>query len=131
MERFNHTLLDALRCCICKTSNQWDEYLPQILGALRASVNRSTGLTPNVLMLGRSVDIVFPSKQLTESVDPESYVCHLVENSKMAAETARERLKATQKVMKRNYDLHTNFKQHKVGDDVYILDTSSGKVQVL
>jgi len=29
--------------------------LPQLAGAMRASVNRSTGFTPNKLMLGREV----------------------------------------------------------------------------
>lgn len=52
VERFNRTLMDAVRCFIGTHQKRWDIFLPQIAGALRASVNRSTGFTPNRLMLG-------------------------------------------------------------------------------
>ena len=50
--------------CFTKKNSQWDEHLALITGALRASVNRQTGLTPNKLMLGSEVniplDLMFP-----------------------------------------------------------------------
>ena len=55
VERFNRTLMDAVRCFVQQKSNQWDAWLPQLTGALRSSVNRSTGFTANRLMLGREV----------------------------------------------------------------------------
>ena len=65
VERFNRTLMEALRCFIGKAQTKWDEHLPQLAGALRATVNRSTGFTPNRLMLGREVncpaDLLFPA----------------------------------------------------------------------
>lgn len=48
VERYNRTLMDAVRCYIGKHQNQWDQNLQQIAGALRASVNRSTGFTADV-----------------------------------------------------------------------------------
>ena len=55
-ERFNRTLMDAVRCFLGKAQNNWDQHVQQIAGAMRASVNRSTGFTPNMLMLGSEVN---------------------------------------------------------------------------
>jgi hypothetical protein len=33
------------------------ELIPQLAGALRSSVNRSTGYTPNMMMLGREIGL--------------------------------------------------------------------------
>jgi hypothetical protein len=38
-----------------KNQRSWDKYLPQLARALRSSVNRSTGYTPNMMMLGREI----------------------------------------------------------------------------
>ncbi|XP_033759516.1 uncharacterized protein K02A2.6-like [Pecten maximus] len=39
VERYNRTLMDAVRCFI-RSQEEWDLYLPQLAGALRCSVNR-------------------------------------------------------------------------------------------
>jgi len=67
---------------IGKSQNQWDRHLPQIAGALRASVNRSMGFTADKLMLGRETNtpahLMFPlvgeNKQGSE---PDKYVADL------------------------------------------------------
>ena len=38
-ERFNRTLMDAVRCFLGKSQNKWDQHVQQIAGAIRASVN--------------------------------------------------------------------------------------------
>lgn len=53
VERFKRTLMDAVRCFVFETPVDWNESIPQIASALRSCVNRSTGFTPNMLMLGR------------------------------------------------------------------------------
>ena len=57
VERCNRTLMAAVRCFIGKNQRSWDQYLPQLAGALRASVNRSTGYTPNMMMMGREIGL--------------------------------------------------------------------------
>ena len=52
VERFNRTLMDALRCYVQGSSKDWDIWVTQIAGAIRASINRQIGYTPNMLMLG-------------------------------------------------------------------------------
>ena len=65
MERYNRTLMDAVRCYVDKAQNCWDEHLAQIAGALRWAVNRNSGFTVNKLMLGREVntpaDLLYPA----------------------------------------------------------------------
>ena len=56
VEPYNHTIMDAracaVRCYIGKSQNQWDKHPSQIAGAIRSTVNQSTGFTANKLMLG-------------------------------------------------------------------------------
>ena len=46
--------MDAVRCFV-REQDEWDLYLAQILSAMPSSINRSTGFTPNRVMLGREV----------------------------------------------------------------------------
>jgi hypothetical protein len=46
VERCNRTLMATVRCFIGKNQRSWDKNIPQLAGALRSSVNRSTGYTP-------------------------------------------------------------------------------------
>ncbi len=132
VERFNRTLMDAVRCFVGRHQRTWDKCLPQIAGALRSSVNRSTGFTANQLMLGREVlvpaDLVYPSSCKSEvSSDPGSYVAQLEDSMRDAHECARKSLREGQKVMKRDYDLRVCSRTYDVGDAVYVLNTASKK----
>ena len=130
-ERYNRTIMEAVRCFIGKNQSKWDENIFQLAGALRSTVNRQTGFTPNKLMLGREInipaDIMFPSNQLRNDEPNNSYVADLVEEIKRAHNTARETLKMTQKRMKKNYDIRVLERQYAKNDLVYLLDTAATK----
>ena len=132
VERYNRTLMDAVRCFIGKAQNQWDIYLQQIAGALRASVNRRTGFTANRLMLGREVNmpahLMFPPAG-EKCTNVGNYVDQLTTKLQQAHETARTKLKTSTKRMKRNYDLRLLERNYEVGDVVHILDEASVKGQ--
>lgn len=53
----------------------WDKNLDCLAGAYRSSSNESTGLTPNLMMLGREVtlpfEIIKQRKGITEGEKPE------------------------------------------------------------
>ena len=49
IERMNRQVLQMIRCLRDKNIRDWDSYLPHIAGAIRATVSRSTGFTPNKL----------------------------------------------------------------------------------
>ena len=74
--------MDAVRCFTNRSPTQWDEYLPQLASAIRSSVNRSTGFTPNMLMLGREINgplaLIFPGPDPNETSSSEQYVTDLV-----------------------------------------------------
>ena len=98
--------------------------------ALRSSVNRSTGFTPNKLMLGREVnipaDLMFPPKQ-KDPKGVEEYVTDLAGLIRKAHEVARNSLKTSQKAMKRNYDLRVLQRTYREGDLIYMLDIATTK----
>ena len=102
--------MDAVRCFIGKSQNQWDLHLQQIAGALRSAINRSTGYTANMMMLGREVNLpahlMFPQAQpSTKDDNTDGYVAQLTRNIQKSHETARSTLKTSLRRMKRDYDL--------------------------
>ena len=109
VEGYNRVLMDALRCYIGDKQTDWDLHIPQIAGALRASVNRNTGFTANKLMLGREVNtpakLMFPIVRGGKSESMKDYVEKLEHEMAKAHEVARNKLKTSLKRMKRNYDL--------------------------
>ena len=131
VERYNRTLMDAVRCYVGRNQNEWDEYLPQISGALRATVNRNTGYTANRLMLGREVNqpahLMYPLPRGNLTLDREEYLSKLVKATQAAHEAARANLQSAQKRMKRDYDVHSFRRQFNEGDPVYVLDTAQVK----
>ena len=44
VERYNRTLMQAVRCYVGKTQNKWDEYLPQIRGCATLHVQSIAAL---------------------------------------------------------------------------------------
>ena len=131
IERWNRTLADAVRCFVSKSPTLWDEFLPQLAGSLRSAVNRSTGFTPNMLMLGREVtmpvDLVFPGPEPIDDLDYGDYLTKLVKHIQTAHEIARDKLKTSQSVAKRDYDLKAFTRSFCRGDAVYVLDTAVPK----
>jgi len=134
VERYNRTLMDAVRCYIGKNQNQWDRFVPQIAGALRSAVNRQTGFTPNMLMLGREInqpaDLLFPTSRgrvREKGKECEDYVTELAEAIKTSHEVARTNLKSNLKRMKRDHDVKVLEKSYEEGDVVLMLDCSKPK----
>ena len=131
VERFNRTLMDAVRCFLGKSQDKWDQNIQQIAMAMRASVNRSTGFTPNMLMLGREVNtpaqLMFPNAKAEAPEEYGEYVTNLLQTMKKAHDTARDTLKTSLKRMKRDYDLRILLRPYSEGDVVYLLDTAAHK----
>ncbi|VDI13007.1 Hypothetical predicted protein [Mytilus galloprovincialis] len=109
----------------------WDEHLAQLAGALRACVNRSTGYTPNKLMLGmetnQPADLMFGKIDEPQYTGTEEYIIGLEKALKSAHEIARNTLKPSQGKMKKDYDLRVLERQYAAGDLVYVLDTAKVK----
>lgn len=55
VERFNRTLVAMLSMFVDENRSDWDDHLPYVMAAYRATQHKSTGLTPNLLMLNREI----------------------------------------------------------------------------
>ena len=119
---------------LAKTVNEsqrdWDECLPLVLAAYRATPHESTGLTPNRLFLGHEVrmpiDLVMglPLNEVTEGQTADDYVAQLQRNSDDAFQIARKHLRANAERRKRHYDIQVKAERFAVGDWVGILSLS-------
>jgi len=67
VERMNRTLKIALAKAMQASGKMWTEVLPAILMRLRATTNRTTGLTPYELMTGRAMQL--PENIITGGTD--------------------------------------------------------------
>ena len=120
VERFNRTLIDMLSKFCNARFDDWDQHLPYLLSAYRATVNESTGCTPNLLMLGR--EITMPVDLMYPPTEHQGYRCHIeyVEWVKCALqdnyEKARQQLGVAAERQKRYYDVRTKTQQFKEGD---------------
>ena len=79
VERLNRSIAQIIRCCVHGKQEQWDEFVALAASAIRATVNRSTGFTPNdlrkrvtelklgdVVLKRNNVGIVGGSKKLND-----------------------------------------------------------------
>jgi hypothetical protein len=74
------------------------------------------------------VDLIFPGPQPEDSdYDYDRYVTELVTHIQETHELARDKLKTSQALAKRDYDVKTFAKSYSVGDPVYTLDTATPK----
>ena len=122
VERFNRTIMQILRCFMQEYHGDWDVYLPLVAGAIRSSVNRSTGFTPNYLMLVREVmrplDLMLPKMMGDVCSREANFVTKYQTAFQRAHEIARQNLKSAQFRQKRDYDVKLKQTSYEVGDIV-------------
>jgi hypothetical protein len=124
----NSTLMGMVRCFVQADHLGWDEFIPQLAAAIKATPNRSTGFSPNMMMLGREVmvpsDIIF---SLPDEVrgEPAAYLLKLQDRLAEVRDVARKHLKVSQASQKRTYDLKAFQNSYEPGDVVLVLNTAS------
>lgn len=83
-----------------QSQTDWDKYMPQLASAIRSSVNRMTGMTPNQMMLGREIclptDLVFRPPKEDKTEDEHVFVTELQETIRKTHEFARKKLQTNQ-----------------------------------
>ena len=82
VERYNRSILQIMRCFLKGKNLNWDTELPILTGAMRALPNCTTGLTPNLMMLGQEVrrplDLVFETENTsTKQKQPHEFALEL------------------------------------------------------
>ena len=122
VERFNRTILSALRAYIQDHPKDWDLHSDAITFAYNCQPQTSTSLAPFELVLSRPPGPIAlkgqPSEPMGTSSFKEKWKAWL---TKGISET-RERLKAAQDRYKRNYDkrLRRDIEDINPGDQVYL-----------
>lgn len=127
-ERFNKTMIRMIKSYIKGKQLDWDLNLGCLAAAYRATPQESTGLTPNLLMLGREVrlpaEIMFGSgtSHVGEEVSSYGeYVKNLKINMQTAHEIARKHLQKAAHKQAELYDSKLAFHQYKPRDLVWYL----------
>ena len=135
LERFHQTLKTMMRTYCIQYESEWDESVPNLLFAIRDSINDSLGYTPFELVYGHQVRN--PVQMLRENwlsnEKSESPLTNdlLVSKMQEQLETARgialKNLENAQEKMKENYDRKTEERKFSVGDKVLVLANRAGK----
>jgi len=125
VERFHRTLNSMLGKVVSESQRDWDDKLPAVLAAYRASPHESTGFTPNRLFLGREVrmplDLLLdlPEDERTESLSVNDFVRHMQERTADAYALAREHLRVAAERRKASYDMKAKEVDFQIGDWVW------------
>lgn len=152
LEREGHKLRkDRYLRCLCSINTvslsmkmilkgqqtDWDLFLGCLAGAYRLSTHQSTGLTPNMLMLGKEIrlptEIVFGSLDNTgETISSYgSYVEVMRERMHRAHGIAQKHLASSAKRQKESYDLREKTLSFKAGDIVWYLNETKVSKHIL
>ena len=131
VERFNRSILCMIKAYLCGEQENWDLNLGCLAAAYRACPHESTGLTPNLLMLGREVRIPFEilyGGQCSNTQGIKSYadyVEYLKGKMQHAHEIARTHLTSNARRQAEIYDSKLTVYQYKTGDIVWVERTST------
>ena len=122
VERFNRTLLSMLSKFCEENKHTWDDHLPLLMCAYRASIQESTGYAPNMMMLGREItlpiDLLYPTPDQNQAAYscPVEYVEWLKESMEDHFIRVREELNTAAVRQKKYYDQRAQMRQFQKGD---------------
>ena len=125
VERANRTIEALLAAVVSKDHSDWDLQLPMVAAAYRSSVHATTGVTPNMMMLGRETNppltLVYPQGEDMVGDEAQGYVAQLQRNMARAYQHARETIGVAVQRQMRNHDVHATDRSIAIGSLVYYL----------
>ena len=135
IERYNRTLEEMLSTFVASHQKNWDEYLPYLTMAYRASVHESTKYSPNRLMLGREInlpiDIVYgkpPNEEVSEEMNYAMKLRNLLE---VSHQHARNHLQQSSLRQRKCYDRFSYGSPYHRGDVVWMINPKKKKSRSL
>ena len=123
VERFNRTLQTMLSMYCKKDQSDWDQHLPYVLMAYRASQQETTGATPNSLVFGREINLpvdILAGPIPDARVQPQLYAMEVKTRLENAFEVARQHADGEQRRQKKRYDTRMHGSPYKLGDSVWL-----------
>ena len=135
IERLHRSLNSMIGKVIDLDQRHWDEQVPIVMAAYRASRHETTGYTPNYLMFGREVsmpvDIVsgVPEELKDLYKSENEYVANLQDKLRQVYEKTRIAMGRAAERNKKQYDISVKSKEYKVGDWVlyYLPKATQGR----
>ena len=125
VERYNRTLIKMIRAYINKQEN-WDLNIGSFTGAYRATPNETTGLTPNMMMLGREIrmplEVNFSETQTSHATMYGKHVDSVRKHIEKSHDLARKHIQTSTVCQQENYDAKKNLFIYNKGDLVWFLD---------
>ena len=125
VERLNRTIKKMLKVFVNENRNDWDDHLPYIMMAYRATPQASTQCSPNLLMYGREVnlpiEVMAPPPPGQTFSCPSEYVERVRAVMEQAFRFARHNLAASAERQKRCYDSRSNPRDFQEGHWVWYL----------
>ena len=124
VERFHRTLNTMLGKVVKESQRDWDDRLPAVMAAYRASLHEATGFSPNRLFLGREVRMPLnlvmglPLDEF-QCANVDEFVQKSQEQMASAYAIAREHLGVAAQRRKTTYDIRVRQQQFGVGDWVW------------
>ena len=116
VERLNRTIKQMLKIFVGEHRDDWDDHLPYLMMAYRATPQESTGCSPNLLMLGREIRLpievmsgIFPPNSPS---CPVKYVQWVQDVLAEAFEFARKSLEKNAERQKKVYNLKSTARQY-------------------
>ena len=111
-ERFNRTLQQMLKSYVNDERDDWDDHIPYVMMAYRATTHDSTNVSPNLIFLGREnvlpIDLVMGLPPGNEHPRCAVAYTEWVRRTTVAAhEFARKSLEKSTVRRKRNYDIRS------------------------
>ena len=124
VERHNRSLQMMLRAYVNENRNDWDDSLPALVAAYRATPHDSTGISPYKMLYGREmvmpVDLQFDvGNRLRTPECPVEYVEWLRQSLRDCHDFARQRLQQSARRQKKAYQEKTREVQFARGDWVW------------
>lgn len=124
VERFNRTLIAMLAKTTCKEGPEWDEHLPYVLFAYRASQQTSTQESPFYLLYDRDPRLPVPAalspRRERLTMDLKEYGIDLHSKLSSAWELARKSLQQAQKKQKTQYDRKVCARPFREGERAFL-----------
>ena len=125
VERFHRTLNAMIGKVVAVNQKDWDEHLPSVMAAYRASRHETTGYSPNFMMFGREnsapLDVVFgvPEEDREFYKSHDEFVERKMDVMRRAYLLARESTGVSAGRNKRNYDVRVKAGRYQVGQWAY------------
>ena len=129
VERRWPMIWSALRS-YCVDQNDWEDKIPSILYALRATPSVTTGFSPAFILNGRDLTLPLQSALTpvsTKRTGVDSYVRELLPRLELVREIARENVLKAQKIYKKYYDKTKREITYNPGDLVWLHQTFTPK----